>query len=235
MNNITEIFEEVYLPKKALIVFQSNSDSSQYVEAYDMDAKGRPINAHPLSVSEATELAKALDSTKELAKAFLKPKGLLPKNVLHLNPSETGSALWYTPPQERQMFFVKRLGISNGIAKLPALLWKAGKRDLRIFALKSKPEINTPLFHAPFFNLHDDGLVCMGTVSIEINNQTSLEDFIQSWEHYFFNSNFSHMISDHSPVKDNIVQLWQEQINTQREFPKETLIKSQITIKDLVS
>jgi PRTRC genetic system protein B len=169
-------------------------------------------------------------------KRFLNPKGLLTPKILYINPDKHGFAVWQTAPQEVNLFFAKTLGITCGKAKVPALIWKATKDNLFIYALKEekKPSEKTILYHAPFFNIYQDGRVCMGTVDIEINHKCFLEEFIQQWEEYFWNSYFSHLIDGYSPVKANIVQLWQGQVNSGKDFPKEVLIKNGKTIKDLI-
>lgn len=237
MTNITSLFEDTYLPKMAIIIYKNTfQDTDYYVESYDMDENGTPINAHPLSLAEASALAKALDTSKELQKSFLKPAGLLPENLLYLDPSNRGCAIWHTPPHQQELFFAGDLGIDNGKAHIPALLWKASKTELSLFALTgtAKPEVATPLYHAPFFNLHQDGRVCMGTVEIEITEETSLEAFMESWQHYFFNSYFSHLIDEHNPVKGNMVQLWQQQVTMDSPFPCALLKKNKRTLKNLI-
>jgi len=153
MKNITDNFGSMYTPVKALVVFQKNdAQGSTYVESYDMDANGYPINAHQLSLSESSALANALDTSDELRRNFLKSSGLLPKNMLYINPDHDGYAIWYTPAMEVPLFFVEKLGIPNGTAAIPSLLWKASKKDLYIFALDGVEEIEeqTPLYRAPF-------------------------------------------------------------------------------------
>lgn len=87
MNDITQNFGTLYRPVKAFVVYEKDStDKQHYVESYDMDDSGCPINAHPLSVREATALAKSLDTSEELQRNFLKLESLLPKNVLYINP-----------------------------------------------------------------------------------------------------------------------------------------------------
>lgn len=238
MKDITTTFGTLYNPVKAFVVYQKNtSDKSIYVEAYDMDKNGSPINAHPLSLRESTQLATALDTSDELKRNFLKPSGLLPKNVLYINPDHDGYAIWFTQPQRVDLFFVDALAIPNGKASVPSLLWKASKNTLRIYAMDSAKEINeqTALSHAPFFNLYEDGRVCMGTVSISIKTDCLLEEFIQQWEQYFFNSYFSHVIGDASLIKGNIIQLWQNLECSRKPFPMKYLLKNGLTIKNLLS
>ncbi|MDI5950316.1 PRTRC system protein B [Flavobacterium yafengii] len=238
MKDITATFGTLYHPVKAFVVYQKNtSDKSIYVEAYDMDKNGYPLNAHPLSVHESTNLANTLDTSEELKRNFLKPSGLLPKNILYLNPDQNGYAIWHTPAQKVDLFFVEALCIPNGRASLPPLLWKASKNTLWIFAMDSDAGINelTILSHAPFFNLYQDGRVCMGTVSVNIKADCLLEEFIALWQQYFFNSYFSHLIGDKSPVKGNIIQLWQGLVGSKKQFPIKSLIKNGLTIKKLLS
>ena len=235
--DITDNFGTLYFPKSALVIYQSNNnDQETYVEHFDMDKNGNPINAHPLTVKEANKLAKSLQTNEEKNKAFLKPKGILPTNVLHINPSENGSVIWYTKTLKRKLYFVDSLGIPNGTAQVPAMLWLANKSTLTVFALVNdkRPNEKTPLYYAPFFNIYESGKVCMGTVSIDIKNSTSLEEFINAWEHYFFNSYFSHLLDDYNPINGNCVNLWKVLINTDKPFPKDVLKKNNKTLKNLL-
>ena len=236
VNNITNDFGTLYHPKSALVFYETiGTNTDMYVEHFDMDSNGTPINAHPLTVKEANVLAKALKTDEENSKAFLKPKGILPTNILHINPSEKGTVLWYTKTQQRQIYFVDSLGISNGKAQVPPMLWFANKSSLTVFALANdrRPTEKTPLHYAPFFNIYEKGNVCMGTVGIDIKNSASVEEFIQAWEHYFFNSYFSHSLCENL-TKKNIVTLWKDLINTDKPFPKEVLKKNNKTLKNLL-
>lgn len=236
-SDITENFGTLYFPKSALVFYETNStDKETYVEHFDMDKNGNPINAHPLTVKEANVLAKSLQTDEEKNTAFLKPKGILPTNVLHINPSnDKGTVLWYTKTQQRQLYFVESLGIPNGKAQLPSMLWLASKSGLTVFALANdrRPTEKTPLHYAPFFNIYEKGNVCMGTVSIDIKNSASLEEFIQAWELYFFNSYFSHSLCENL-TKKNIVNLWKDLVHTNKPFPKEALKKNSKTLKNLL-
>jgi len=239
MKDITQDFGKLYHPTSALVFFQTNERIKEtYVEYFDMDKNGNPINAHPLTEKEAKTLVKALNTKtqKEKSKDFLKPKGILPTNILQINPSENGSVLWFTKSMKKQLYFTENLEISNGMAEVPAMLWFANKRSLKIFALSSnqRPTEKTPLFYAPFFNVYENGNVCMGTVDVHIQNSTSLEEFIKNWEDYFFNSYFSHLMNEHNPIKGNCVNLWKSLINVDKPFPKEALKKANRTLKNLL-
>ena len=240
MKDITQNFGTLYHPTNALVFYQNDERNIEtYVEHFDMDKNGNPINAHPLTEREAETLAKALivKTQKEKNQDFLKPKGILPTNILQINPNiENGSVIWYTKSMIRKFYFTENLEIPNGMAEVPAMLWFANKRSLKIFALSSnrRPTEKTHLFYAPFFNVYVDGNVCMGTVDVNIQNSNSLEEFTTKWEDYFFNSYFSHLMNEHNPIKGNCVSLWKSLINTEKQFPKEALKQANRTLKNLL-
>lgn len=119
---------------------------------------------------------------------------------------------------------------------MPTLLWKATANSISVYALKTnrRPTANTPLYYAPFFNVYENGNVCMGTVEIEMQKVQCLEDFINDWEQHFFNSYFSHLLDSYCPTKLNTVTLWKELINTDKPFPTNELKKNNRTLKDLL-
>ena len=240
MKDITQNFGTLYHPTNALVFYQNDERNIEtYVEHFDMDKNGNPINAHPLTEREAETLAKALivKTQKEKNQDFLKPKGILPTNILQINPNiENGSVIWYTKSMIRKFYFTENLEIPNGMAEVPAMLWFANKRSLKIFALSSnrRPTEKTHLFYAPFFNVYVDGNVCMGTVDVNIQNSNSLEEFTTKWEDYFFNSYFSHLMNEHNPINVNYVNLWKSLINNEKQFPKEALKNANRTLKNLL-
>jgi PRTRC genetic system protein B len=242
MNNAmdrTESFGTFYHPKSALVFYESKGlDKEVYVEHFDMDKNGTPINAHPLTEREAGALAKALMTEKQKQTAFLKSGGILPTNILHINPSrDKGAVLWYTKSQKRPLYFIEGLGIPSGQGFVPPMVWQATKNNLRVFAVLSnrRPTEKTPLYYAPFFNIYEDGRVCMGSVSIEIKESACVEEFTKAWEDYFFNSYFSHLMGENSPVKGNCVSLWKDLVTSGRAFYTAVLKKNKKTLKNLLS
>lgn len=233
--DITQTFGRLYQPAKAFVIYNSTKEKDSYVEAYDMDSNGCPINAHRLSLRESIALAKALDTSEALKQTFLKPAGLLPKNVLYINTDRNGYAIWYTPPQSAGLYFGQGLGIPNGRANIPALIWRANRSSLWIYAITDHSDITTEttLCRAPFFNTANDGKVCMGTVNIDLPQNCGLEEFIRLWQDYFFNSYFSHLLGD-NPIKGNIVQLWQKLVGTDEPFPADVFIPHKFNLKKLI-
>jgi len=235
MNNIAHLLDNIFHPVKALVVFSTPQTGQYYIESYDMDASGQPINAHPLSVNEGNALSAVLCS--EQARQFFSSKGLIPENVLFIDPGTSGCAIWHTPEMEHDVLFGDDLPIENGKAHLPQMIWKASRSKLEVHAIltKGRPTLDTPLYYAPFFNMEPDGKVCMGNVNIEIEPGCALEDFIGKWQKYFFHSTFSHLLTGVSPVKINVVELWQNLVGKNKRFPAGTLKKNGKTLKDLIS
>jgi PRTRC genetic system protein B len=226
----------LYHPIAALVFYQvTQGEGEPYVEYFDMDGSGCPINAHPLTEQEAKRLSEALDIEQQAGKAFLKPKGIIPPNLLHINPAEQGNAVWYTKACKRKLFFTESLGLSNGVAHVPAMVWAADRRKLSVYALASgrKPTADTALYHAPFFNVYQDSSVCMGTVPVRIRESASLEEFMHSWETYFFNSYFSHL-AGFNPVKENLVLLWKKLLSNGEKFPVNVLQATGTTLEKLL-
>jgi PRTRC genetic system protein B len=199
-----------------------------------MDRNGQPVNAHPLTQREASQLAKALKIAKAKKEPCLKINGILGSHILHLDPQK-GKAIWFTKAGQRELYFVESLGIPNGRAGVPPMLWAANRNSLFVFALKSnrRPNESTSLYYAPFFNVYENGNVCMGTVDVQIKKTASLEEFTAAWEQYFFKSYFSHL-NDQNPINGNCVCLWKDLVNTDKHFPKDVLKKTNKTLKNLL-
>lgn len=238
MKEITQIFNEQYHPQNALVVYQHSNDRSDiYIESFEFDQHNRPINAHPLSLEEIKQLAKCLKTDVDINPACFTPKFLLPENILFLDNSEDGMAVWHTPSQKRQLLFDENLFIPSGCAFVPPLLWMATKKRLSVFALKkdNRPNKDTALYYAPFFNVTAKQGICMGTVKIKAHQSTDLDAFIHCWEAHFYDSYFTHLIDDRSPVKGNLASLWKSLVNTDTPFPVNQLKTNGFTIKDVIN
>lgn len=248
MKNITQQFNSGFEPFKALLIYRYDKDeeinqfqrdekrTEIYVESYDIGRNGKPINAHPLNGKEMSVLSELLQATQEIKAGYLKSKGLLPSNILYVNQNANGYAVWYTQPQEVTLFFVDGLHIPSGKFHIPAMLWKANADRLTVYGLKgkAKPAEHTKVCHAPYLNVYGSGQVCMGTVQINIGKSTCLEEFIKMWEQYFFNSNFSHSISGNNSTKSNTTELWRSLAGTNQAFPQDELIKTSLTLKQII-
>lgn len=164
----------------------------------------------------------------------------MPPQVLWINSEPSNEfIIWYTPPALKPMLFTASLELPNGQAQVPALVWKATKTSLHLWALASgeRPtDPGTALFHAPFFNVGPEGNVCMGNVKLSEDQPFAcLEEFMAHWENLFFNSYFSHA-NHNSMCKINIVTLWKNLLHQpQQPFPVELMIPARTTLKSILS
>lgn len=234
MRNCIHQIGEMYYPKRAIVNYCS-ANGGVCFEYYDINRNGRLTNARPLSSNEAQALAKTMHAFTGADTGFLAPQSILNGDVLYLSTGETGRAIWYTPAGHRQLLFSESLNIPCGQFQLPALIWCATATELRLFAIRDfhTPKQETPLYHAPFFNLYRNGKVCMGTVNKRFPPDCSLEEFRHRWQEYFFNSYFTHLIDQHIPIKD-IVSLWQNLGRTGAPFPTSKLKPASLTLKNLL-
>ena len=95
--DITHNFGTLYYPKSALVFYETDDYNPEgYVEHFDIDDNGHPVNAHPLTVREANRLAKSLTIHSRKEKDFLKPNGLMSENVLYIESTENGKVILLT-------------------------------------------------------------------------------------------------------------------------------------------
>jgi PRTRC genetic system protein B len=235
MKDITNNFGNYFYPSSALVFYQSQGGyNDTYVEYFDMDDTGAPVNAHPLTAGEAKRLATALNVDEDNL-SQLKSDGLLTNNLLSFD-AKSATIIWYTKAQSRELFFAEGLGIKSGTAHVPPMVWMADRESLHVYALaiNRKPTINTPLHYAPFFNVYEDGKVCMGTVDIKASETGSIRELMMLWENYFFNSYFSHLMADHNPLNGNCVLLWESLVGSDTVFPNKMLVKNNKKLKDIL-
>ena len=108
--------ENLFLPMGAILVYGRDDGNREqaYVEYFDMDAQGHPVNGRPLTHAQSYAFVECLQSGKENKTAFATPKGLLPPTVLYVNPTEGGTVIWYTRAAKKYLHFTDGLGIPCG-------------------------------------------------------------------------------------------------------------------------
>ncbi len=112
-------------------------------EAWEAElARPQKEKAGEKTVTEMMMLSELMQSTQDLKTTYLQCRGVLPSKLIYVNAQNNGYAVWYTPPQEVDLFFNDSLGIASGKTKIPAMLWKATKERLQVFALKGKAKPN---------------------------------------------------------------------------------------------
>ncbi|WON93810.1 PRTRC system protein B [Sphingobacterium sp. UGAL515B_05] len=238
VEKLVEQLGKPFMPISALLIYRQHNNqgkSNCFVEHYDIDLNGHPINAHPLTVHESSQLIKALHIADSDGKKGFLSNTIIPENLLYMDNGQQDSIIWYTRKMAIPLFFTDSLSIQSGISSVPALLWKVRGKKLSLFALSAdkRPNVHSKLFKAPFFNVSDDGTVCLGTVNTGTKHTKTLEEYIACWQDFFFNSRFSHLLC--SSVKGNCVQLWKSLVGTGKPFPKKVLEPTQLSLHEFIN
>jgi PRTRC genetic system protein B len=215
--------------RDALLIYRENRRSFITWHTVTAQKQGPPMlgPAQPLTTAFIEDLAESL-SGSAMAE-------VLPQNVL----AKTDRMIaWWTPRRRRQMYFENAEGKAqqlNGKAfPQPPLVWRVANGDLKIRALceNKRPGAQTTLAVAPFWNLSDDGRVCLG--SMRCPESVSVAS-IEAWEQGFYESAFTHAnvgrLTRHEGGHD---ALWDELEGRRRPFPVNTLIRLPQTLAQFV-
>lgn len=213
--------------------FQRKTEYATIHDLANVGTKARPnVQIMPGSPISQESLIRSLGS---LAEKYVLNAELLPENVLSFSPIHL---VWWSPATKRRVFFkTKELGERTAIVPHPPLLHLVVKGSWYIFALKEdqRPTKETALHHAPYFNVYDDGKICVGTAQIPDQLTAAL---IPDWENAFFESAFTHIngqIKKASHPRGEYA-LWKELLDGVHEsFPLEYLVPRNATLESAMA
>ncbi len=138
-----------------------------------------------LTTKETHQLIQALTGTD-----------LIPVSPHTIAVSPTATA-WWRPPAPQAMQFTPKHDGNATITRYsglplphPGLVFIASPGTLRVYAVNGtdRPTLDTPLHHAPYWNLFASGQVCRGSTPYP---PTAAPDTHPAWEHAFFSSTFT--------------------------------------------
>lgn len=234
MRDLYKDLTDEVVPQYALAVYRYKHSKKVYIEAAKI-RNGNSMAFHPLTVEEASNIARGLHKTNSIH-AYLNAAGILPSQVLSIRYSGEPRVIWYTPAMQTGLLFKADMGLKNGEYGVPPLIWVATATDLRIFAVKDKnrPTAKSALYMPPFHNIFPDCGVCMGSVVISKHKPKSLEEFMECWQRYFFASYFTHLGSLGNPTRSPLNTVWNSLENTDKPFPLDELKKFNKQLKDIL-
>lgn len=231
MSDLINDMKNRFEAEQAIILYKNRRVNYNYYPYYEYYvalhgvfngeiAEGRPITKEALIdiVSKFTPLLKDEVS-------YIPPEVIF---YSHMNEF----VVWTSPPQIRTLFFHKNTGIKTGKAPVPATLFAVKKKGLYVWALKenSRPILDTPLFHTPFYNVYPHG-TCLGNMTVPKRDGIQT---IKEWERLFFESAFT---SGANPVLKGISgkELWASLIRSdKKDFPVKYLKPfHKKTVKDI--
>lgn len=225
INELTKELLAELSPEMAIIVYKC--EHKYYLERRDI-VNGKMASGIPLTEKCLTDIFDTISSEDS---DML--HGLIPDNLLYAD-GRCGREkyVWYNKPEKRSLFFNKEAGIPDGQMWVPGLIYVASAASLSVFAFKgNKPKSN--LFKAPFFNVYNDGRVCLGSAKVDNPSELTYESVILYWEKMFWASEFVHLLGS-NPVKNNLSTITKACIETGNHFPEEELLSVNIKLKDLL-
>jgi PRTRC genetic system protein B len=232
MNDLTTKLTGEFIPTKAVIVYEW--DGEYYLEQHKI-SKGQMLAGKPLTEEMLHDLAEALDKKKRKDSTII---GIVPSNLLYCHwAAEKKVLVWYEIPVKRQMLFTKDLGIKNGEAWQPGLIFVMTGKELLVFAYvgDQRPCETTQLYRAPYHNVSSEGEVCLGSASISGHFDNTYSSWIMRYQLLFWGSEFSHLAGNDSPIQGNLNAYWMKAIRTGAAFDNSVLIPfSAPTLKELL-
>lgn len=220
MINIASINDVI--PLKGLMMLYGNGETS-YVEWRVYNERDRKLEVGaPLSMDNLEALYAYMVGRKMGAGQLA---GLIPKALIYMNPS-LNIYVWAVSGGKRDVQLTKGAGLRKGWIKYPPMVFVVNGNTLSIFCYN---KTMTKLYPAPFYNIYDDGSVCLGTVKLNsVKAAKTYAEYLNAWENLFFNSKYSHGIGDKMGIMKSL-------INNPKPFPwkKVAKILKPINIKSL--
>jgi PRTRC genetic system protein B len=215
--------------REALLIYREGRRSFITWHEVLAQKQGPPVLgvAQPLTTAFVENLAESLGGS---AAAEVLSKNILAKSDRMI--------AWWTPRRRRQMYFENPEGkmqtLNGKQFPQPPLVWKTihGSLSIRALAENKRPNAGTKLAVAPFWNLSDDGLVCLG--SMRCPESTSVGS-IEGWEKGFYESAFTHAnVGRLTRHEGGHEALWGELVGKRRTFPSESLIQLPQTLSEFI-
>jgi PRTRC genetic system protein B len=215
--------------REALLIYRDNQRS--FITRHDVNSQenGAPVlgPAQPLTMSFVATLAESLGGSA--AAEVLSPNVVAKSDRM---------IAWWTPRQRRQMFYQNTEGkaeaLNGHVFPQPPLVWRVASGAVTVRALREnkRPEGNTTMAVAPFWNLSDDGRVCLG--SMRQPGNTSVAS-IKAWEQGFYESAFTHAnVGRLTRQQGGFEGLWNSLADKRKAFPLDSLIALPQTLTQFV-
>ena len=170
-----------------------------------------------------TRLVSAVDIAKAFTMELRLHSGILPRDALwwSLGPEGQEVALWRPPQVWRVALVLEAFKPPRRFTlPMPGLVFVCSPgREPRIYAARSQPAgPQSPLYHAPLFNVFSEGRTCPGTHKYPERVEEIPESFFAS----FFSKAGQHEGRSKKHPKD-LLALWEE-LDGKRRYPLRDLV-----------
>jgi PRTRC genetic system protein B len=220
---------------QAVLIYQGDHDSALATVHNVEDVDGQPVilAGQAMTPRAANQLSRALSKS-------VSHGGFLPETVLY---TDGELLMWWVPPAKRHIVFkADELKTKWGTAERgevvphPGLVFATSNTIWKVWAVKgsSRPSLDTQLFHAPYFNVWEQGDICRGNVKVP--DGTTAER-IDAWNTAFLGSIFTHPNGVRQLVtyRGGAYRLWLDLLNGKyRKFPERVLNDANTTLGKLL-
>jgi PRTRC genetic system protein B len=213
----------------AALLFYRSASGEVYATQHD----ARVVEDRPVLLPGVPMTLEALADFAELAAKRTSYRGFVHDRVVYLAPN---TMAWWLPAGTRHVWFAADGELANrsGDCNHPPLIFIVNKRSWSVFALRTneRPDATTKLYQAPYFNVWDDGVICVGNADVPdaVNSET-----IAPYENAFFRSRFTHSNTDKLiRRRGGAARLWLDLLEG-AEFPLQQLIDTKRTLADVIA
>lgn len=209
---------------------------------YSPETNGRPCYAmaHPVRgngkrFSLGAGASLSADHLRELLISLMKQGGIpdgiemMPENVIACDPMRQ-IMVWHVDGQQQPIYFKDQ----SFTAPWPNLLLATMGGGIFVFALDrpGRPTKTDRLYHAPLYNIFNNGDVCKGSAPRPGN--TSVNS-IPHWEAVIFRSKFTHANGNMARTRsENLEEVWVKH-QKDAQFPVNELIATDMTVDDFLA
>jgi PRTRC genetic system protein B len=224
----------IYSPKQAMVVYATraadNIPSKYYIEISDiLSDAGKAYIGAGKPVTRATLQTLMNVVAEGDMKTFYSVANTIPPNLLLFDLRAGRNIMAWYKPASRQTILIKDKGsITNWV---PPLVFIVKDQTLAVAALSksAKPNVNTRLHYAPFFNVYSSLKVCLGDAKAPMGGG-EIQELINEWEKVFWLSEFTEHVTG-AYTKTDLIAWWRKR--RRGKFNPKKLKLSDHTLKSL--
>ncbi len=173
---------------------------------------------------------------KAVLPSLVSNTGWIDEDLLAYGSGMSGPLVFFRPSVRRPIYFGRGAPLKSGMAPWPALVMVASPRDLSVYVVRGdkRPELSTPLYCAPFYNVYYNHKVCIGQSKIPPKCTPSTLD---AWSEAFYKSAFTHPNANNEDflLQGTLEKLWGDLLSGKRKrFPYSWLKPAKKTLKQLL-
>lgn len=227
---LIDVLKQKLQPTDALLFY--DSPSGKYVEHRNI-VGNKMMAGQPLDIRQFSQMVRLVERYAEKQQQMTAIGGAIPANLLYADPNiDRMRLVWWHGPEDRKMWFVKELGIPDGVMCVPGMVYSVSGTTLSVYCFKGRRPRGL-LYKAPFFNVYADGHVCLGSSKTQKPRQNTFAEWQAYWEKMFWQSEFAHLISD-NPIEGNLAVLTKRCIEHGTPFPTDVLKRANVKLNDLL-